>query len=353
MSDGRGARRVAVGGPARARAKRRCRCSTRPRWAARDRRRDARCTGRSAAPTALELDDDGARVRRARWPRGAWDDAGDLDEWIAEAARNWRVERMAVLDRLVLRLAVHELLAIPATPPRVVIDEAIDLARRYSGDEAAKFVNGVLDGAFRTAEGRGEGHRVCRTSDVCPAKKNKSTSAAPTSKRSRSSGSVRIRIGSRRRTRSPRSSTRTAPRTKEELEADARRDGHGRPHHQHPQLRQGELLRAVRRPQPHPGLRPAGCAQRARFRAVEAARLRRPHRRGRASVPHQDQRAVDLGVAARVSRQVLHAAAREVARAAGRRDSLPPALSRSRSSIPRCGACSRSAAARSRRFASS
>ncbi|MEZ5284444.1 MAG: transcription antitermination factor NusB [Vicinamibacterales bacterium] len=80
----------------------------------------------------------------------------ELDERIGQAARHWRVERMAVLDRLVLRLAVHEWLTRPATPPRVVINEAIELARAYSGEEAARFVNGVLDGVLKglRAEGR-------------------------------------------------------------------------------------------------------------------------------------------------------------------------------------------------------
>ena len=54
-----------------------------------------------------------------------------------------------------LRLAVHELLAHAGTPPRVVIDEAIELARSYSGDEAAKFVNGVLDGVFQRLKSEG------------------------------------------------------------------------------------------------------------------------------------------------------------------------------------------------------
>lgn len=81
--------------------------------------------------------------------RGVSENRAALDEWIGEAAQNWRVERMAVLDRLVMRLAVQELLAHRETPPRVVISEAIELARTYSGEEAAKFVNGVLDGVFR------------------------------------------------------------------------------------------------------------------------------------------------------------------------------------------------------------
>ena len=88
--------------------------------------------------------------------RGAWADRAALDERIADAARNWRVERMTVLDRLVLRLAVHELIAHAETPPRIVIDEAIELARRYSGDEAARFVNGVLDGLFKKLKDEGK-----------------------------------------------------------------------------------------------------------------------------------------------------------------------------------------------------
>lgn len=79
-----------------------------------------------------------------------------LDGYIADAARNWRVERMAVVDRLLLRLAIHELLAQPGTPPRVVIDEAIELARSYSGDEAARFVNGVLDAVFKRLKDEGK-----------------------------------------------------------------------------------------------------------------------------------------------------------------------------------------------------
>lgn len=80
---------------------------------------------------------------------GAWSGRAAIDERIGDAARNWRVERLTALDRAVLRLAVHELLDQPATPPRVVLNEAIELARAYSGDEAARFVNGVLDGVLR------------------------------------------------------------------------------------------------------------------------------------------------------------------------------------------------------------
>jgi N utilization substance protein B len=70
----------------------------------------------------------------------------EIDRVLSARTQHWRVERMTVLDRLVLRLATFELLAEPDTPAKVVINEAIELARTYSGDEAVPFVNGVLDG---------------------------------------------------------------------------------------------------------------------------------------------------------------------------------------------------------------
>ena len=78
--------------------------------------------------------------------RGTTQRVAEIDGLLAQRAQNWRVERMAVLDRLVLRLATYEMLAEPATPARVIINEALELTRQYSGDEAVGFVNGVLDG---------------------------------------------------------------------------------------------------------------------------------------------------------------------------------------------------------------
>jgi N utilization substance protein B len=115
----------------------------------------ARMLGVIGAPDISDVDDE-ARAYAVTLALGAWGERGPIDERIAEAARNWRVERMTVLDRMVLRLATHEMLAHPETPPRVVIDEAIGLARNYSGDEAAKFVNGVLDGVFRKLRDEGK-----------------------------------------------------------------------------------------------------------------------------------------------------------------------------------------------------
>jgi transcription antitermination protein NusB len=77
----------------------------------------------------------------------------DIDALLRTHAQNWRVERMAVIDRLVLRLGVYELVAGLDVPAKVVINEAIELARTFSGDEAAAFVNGILD-AVRKELGR-------------------------------------------------------------------------------------------------------------------------------------------------------------------------------------------------------
>jgi N utilization substance protein B len=69
-----------------------------------------------------------------------------IDLLIAETAERWRPERMAVLDRLILRMAVCELLRDPETPPAVVINEALELARTFSTEDAVRFINGMLDG---------------------------------------------------------------------------------------------------------------------------------------------------------------------------------------------------------------
>ena len=78
--------------------------------------------------------------------RGTTGRVEEIDGLITSRAQNWRLERMAVLDRLVLRLATYELLAESATPAKVIINEALELTREYSGEEAVAFVNGVLDG---------------------------------------------------------------------------------------------------------------------------------------------------------------------------------------------------------------
>ena len=72
----------------------------------------------------------------------------ELDELVGQHARNWRVSRMAAVDRNVLRLAAYELRD-TETPVAVVIDEAVDLARRFGSDTSPSFVNGILDAVAR------------------------------------------------------------------------------------------------------------------------------------------------------------------------------------------------------------
>lgn len=71
--------------------------------------------------------------------------AEEIDRRLAEAAENWRLPRMATVDRNVLRLGAYELLFEPQTPAGVAIDEAIELARRFGSAESPAFVNGILD----------------------------------------------------------------------------------------------------------------------------------------------------------------------------------------------------------------
>ena len=79
-------------------------------------------------------------------------DVAELDSLIEQHSRHWRVDRLAVIDRLVLRLAIWELRHESGTPPAAVINEALELARRFSGEEAVKFVNGVLDAVRKTVD---------------------------------------------------------------------------------------------------------------------------------------------------------------------------------------------------------
>jgi transcription antitermination protein NusB len=81
--------------------------------------------------------------------RGTARELHRIDPLITQHATNWRIERMAVVDRVILRLGVYELLCTPETPPAVVIDEAVELARTFSADQAVAFVNGVLDAVHR------------------------------------------------------------------------------------------------------------------------------------------------------------------------------------------------------------
>ncbi len=84
--------------------------------------------------------------------RVAMDRAGDIDGLIEKHAKHWRMERMAVVDRNLLRAAVAELLGYPETPRAVVINEALEIARKFSSPESVQFLNGVLDSVGKELE---------------------------------------------------------------------------------------------------------------------------------------------------------------------------------------------------------
>jgi N utilization substance protein B len=80
--------------------------------------------------------------------RGTAARLSEIDQRIASSSENWRLERMAAVDRTILRLAVYEMTE-TGTPAAVVIDEALELARQFSSDESVSFVNGLLDAIRR------------------------------------------------------------------------------------------------------------------------------------------------------------------------------------------------------------
>ena len=84
------------------------------------------------------------RVFAEQLVRSTISNLAKIDPLIAETAEHWRLSRMAALDRIILRLAIGEFLD-GVTPRNVVINEALELAKTFSGDESAKFVNGILD----------------------------------------------------------------------------------------------------------------------------------------------------------------------------------------------------------------
>ena len=87
--------------------------------------------------------------------RGTVANAEAIDKKIEAKAEHWRLERMAAVDRNILRLAIYELSA-KAVPAAIIIDEALELARQFSGDESLPFINGVLDAVNRDAFAAGK-----------------------------------------------------------------------------------------------------------------------------------------------------------------------------------------------------
>jgi len=89
------------------------------------------------------------RVFAERLVYGVHGQRRELDRWISGSAEHWRIERMAVVDRNVLRMAVHEMVTQTGTPPAVIIDEAIEVAKKFGSEESGAFINGVLDAIYQ------------------------------------------------------------------------------------------------------------------------------------------------------------------------------------------------------------
>ena len=92
----------------------------------------------------LELDERAGEFA-AELVRGTVANRAAVDEIIQQASRNWRIDRMSRVDRNILRLAAFELGHLPEIPTKVVINEAVELAKRFGAAEAPAFVNGILD----------------------------------------------------------------------------------------------------------------------------------------------------------------------------------------------------------------
>ncbi len=83
------------------------------------------------------------------WTKGAWENSKQCDEFISDATIKWQITRLSLVDKSILRLSVYQLKFCTDIPPKVVINEAIELAKKYSTDKSPAFVNGVLDAVLK------------------------------------------------------------------------------------------------------------------------------------------------------------------------------------------------------------
>ncbi len=107
-----------------------------------------------ARTSDLQTAPEGTRAFAERLVTGTLAHRDDLDAIISKQADNWRLSRMPVVDRNILRLALFELLHEPDTPHPVVIDEALEIAKRFSTPRSSQFINGILDGVLKARPAR-------------------------------------------------------------------------------------------------------------------------------------------------------------------------------------------------------
>ena len=98
----------------------------------------------------MENDPDGlVRKLASDWTKGTWENLAQCDELIVASTIKWQLSRLSAVDKSILRLAVYQLKFCPDIPPRVVINEAIELAKKFSTERSPSFVNGVLDAVLK------------------------------------------------------------------------------------------------------------------------------------------------------------------------------------------------------------
>jgi N utilization substance protein B len=95
--------------------------------------------------------------------RGTIDHMPEIDEMIQNQAENWRLSRMAAVDRNIIRMSVYEFMHEDDTPKLVIIDEAIEIAKKYGTHKSSQFINGILDGIlkrYNLGDGEGRGQKA-------------------------------------------------------------------------------------------------------------------------------------------------------------------------------------------------
>jgi transcription antitermination factor NusB len=93
--------------------------------------------------------DDSVRKLALDWTKGTWGNLAQCDKLITDSTIKWQFRRLSPVDKSILRLAVYQLKFCPDIPPKVIINEAIELAKKFSTDKSSSFVNGVLDAVLK------------------------------------------------------------------------------------------------------------------------------------------------------------------------------------------------------------
>jgi N utilization substance protein B len=100
--------------------------------------------------------DDSVRKLASDWTKGSWENLTECDELIVASTIKWQLSRLSMVDKSILRLAVYQLRFCPDIPARVVINEAIELAKKFGAEKSPAFVNGVLDAILRKLQAQGK-----------------------------------------------------------------------------------------------------------------------------------------------------------------------------------------------------